>query len=171
MITCPRCKGKRETHGIACGPGGCQTGAMKCFTCKGEGQITEEHAARITTGEFMRKGRVSRRVTLREEAARLGVGLAEWSHIEQGDEPETEAGRVAYRVRVLELEIERDAEEAKVAEAERHGVKCWCGRPMTPIGQGAYPYDCPAKIQHPDDMIYMAKECGHHGWTHRAVTI
>lgn len=167
MIPCPRCNGKRETHGIMCGPGGCQTGAMKCFTCKGEGQITEEHAARIPIGKRMSKGRVARRVTVREEAARLGADFAEWSQIEQGDEPKTEAGRRAYEARLLELDGEQQAEDAKAAEAERHGVKCSCGKPMTAIGRGQYPYDCIAKTKSPDDMIYMAKECGHGGWTHR----
>lgn len=167
MITCPRCNGKRETHGIMCGSSGCHTGAMKCFTCKGEGQITETHAERITIGRRMRQGRVARRVTVREEAARLGADFAEWSQIEQGDEPKTEAGRRAYDLRVPELEAEQAAAEAKAAEAARHGVKCWCGRFMTAIGRDQYPYDCPAKTKHPDHMIYKAQECGHGGWTHK----
>ena len=96
-MVCPACQGRGESHGIMCGPAGCRTGALRCHTCKGTGEITEDHAARIKLAKRMRRERVdSRRVTLREEASRLGCDLGEWSRIEDGGEPETEAGGLAW---------------------------------------------------------------------------
>ncbi len=43
---------------------------------------------------------------------------------------------------------------------------CWCDQPMTQLGAGAYPYDCPAKDTYPDDMVWTSHEHGHSGWTH-----
>lgn len=98
-MKCPSCKGARESRGIACGPAGCAVRTFKCFTCGGSGEITEAHAVRIEYGELMRQDRIRRRVTQREEAARLGCGLGEWSRIEHGGEPETEEGRRALNAR------------------------------------------------------------------------
>jgi hypothetical protein len=98
-IICPSCKGAGQSHGIMCGPAGCRTGALKCSTCDGSGVVTHEHLARIEYGRLMRQDRVRRRLTLREEAARLGCGFAEWSRIECGNEPETKEGRHALAAR------------------------------------------------------------------------
>jgi hypothetical protein len=98
-MICPSCKGARESRGIACGPSGCAVRTFRCFTCHGSGEITEAHAARIEYGELMRHDRIRRRVTQREEAARLGCGVGEWSRIEHGGEPETDEGRRALTAR------------------------------------------------------------------------
>lgn len=42
---------------------------------------------------------------------------------------------------------------------------CWCGKAMTAIGNGKYPYECIAKDKRPDAMVYEAIDCGHNGWT------
>jgi hypothetical protein len=98
-MICPSCKGAKESRGIACGPAGCDVRSFKCFTCAGSGEITEEHAARVEYARLMRHDRVRRRLTIREEAARLGCDFAEWSRIEQGSEPETKEGRLALASR------------------------------------------------------------------------
>lgn len=106
MIPCPSCHGDGQTglsfiH-YASGPG--RIDRLRCFTCKGEKQITEEHAARIERGKLMYRERIGRGKTLREDAARLGCDFGEWSRIEHGSEPETEAGRRALETRLSELE-------------------------------------------------------------------
>lgn len=45
----------------------------------------------------------ARRMTLREEAKQLGLDFGEWSRIEYGREPETEAGRAAWEQRLREI--------------------------------------------------------------------
>lgn len=104
MVTCPSCKGKGGGWGIMCGPGGDRMGSLPCFLCKGAKQITEEHAARYAMGRRMYRERIARRVTVREEAARLGVGFGEWSRLEHGGVPETKEGALALATRLEEME-------------------------------------------------------------------
>lgn len=57
---------------------------------------------------------------------------------------------------------------AKDAESKAASVPvCFCGVPLVAIGRGAYPYDCIAKDERPNAMIYSAETCGHKGWTSR----
>lgn len=86
-----------------CGPGSGRYGRIPCSTCKESGQITEAQAAMIEQARMLGRDRVDRRMTIREEAARLGCHYAEWSRIEHGREPETEAGQKALRIRLEEL--------------------------------------------------------------------
>jgi hypothetical protein len=135
-MICPSCKGAGESRGIACGPGGCDLRAFKCFTCKGAREITDEHAARIEYGRLMSQDRIRRRLTVREEAARLGCGLGEWSRIEHGDEPETEEGRRALASR-REERLQPPPEHLEPTHAYRApadwpGALCVdCGRTST----------------------------------------
>lgn len=84
-MTCPSCNGKGEGYGIACGSSGCRTGALKCSTCKGTGEITEEHMKRIEEGRKLHEGRIARRVSQREEAKRLNMDVVLYSKVEHGD--------------------------------------------------------------------------------------
>ena len=104
-VKCPDCGGSGELRGIGCrgSGGGASIVVMKCFTCGGVGAITSEQKAAIDFGEMMREDRIKRRETYRTEAARLGVDYAEWSRIEDGRLPETEAGRQALTKRHEEL--------------------------------------------------------------------
>jgi hypothetical protein len=89
-MTCPECRGKKTLEAVVCGRqhdrSFCRTRRLPCHVCQGTGAITEEHAARIEAGEKMRKDRISRRLSLREEAARLGIDQVTLSHREQGRE-------------------------------------------------------------------------------------
>jgi hypothetical protein len=99
LITCPSCKGRKGGQAMVCGPNVHGMRWMPCSTCKATGQVTEAHLARIEYGRLMRQDRIRRHMTMREEAARLGCGIGEWSRIEHGDEPETEEGRRALELR------------------------------------------------------------------------
>lgn len=107
-VTCPSCKGAKESFVMACGPGGGRYGMMSCDRCSGTGEITEEYAERIKLHRRLREDRVNVRcVSQREEAARLGCGVGEWSRIEYGKEPVTEEGRRALAVRLKEISAEK----------------------------------------------------------------
>lgn len=84
MLICPRCDGQGQIHGIACGPQGGRMGYFKCSTCKGEGQITEKRMELIKKGEAMREDRITRNVSQREEAKRLGIDVVTYSQMEHG---------------------------------------------------------------------------------------
>lgn len=63
---------------------------------------------------------------------------------------------------------ERKAPVAKsLAEMERARLDgkpvCWCGARMAAAGRGKYPYDCRAKDEHPDAMIWHCPI--HSNWT------
>lgn len=88
MISCPHCKGRGggpcfinrgedyRTHSIE---------HRACRTCNGFGEVTAEHAERIAEGRALRDGRLSRGVSLMDEAARLGISPARLSAIERGN--------------------------------------------------------------------------------------
>ncbi|MDQ3802952.1 MAG: hypothetical protein M3416_03750 [Acidobacteriota bacterium] len=103
-IICPSCDGRKGGMAFVCGPGSDGMRWMPCSTCKGTGEITVAHLERIRQSKPMRADRVSRRVTLHEEAKRLGCNMGEWSRIEAGGEPETEAGARALAARLQELQ-------------------------------------------------------------------
>lgn len=83
-ISCPHCGGRGANQGIACGPGSCQMRTLTCSTCKGSGAITEDRQAKIAKGEAMRKDRIKRNQTQREEAKRLELNVVTYSQMERG---------------------------------------------------------------------------------------
>lgn len=101
-VACPSCRGKGETMGFHCDTR-CDYRASKCYTCDGFGSVTLEDIQRMEIAETIREDRVARRLTIREEGSRLGVDFAEWSRIEAGRIPETDAGRHALAIRLNEL--------------------------------------------------------------------
>lgn len=83
---CPSCDGsKRETVHLRTSTGG-RWENRPCSTCDGTGQVSHEHAERIKKGRQIREDRKSRLMTLRAEAARLGISPTELSKIESGRE-------------------------------------------------------------------------------------
>jgi hypothetical protein len=70
-MTCPKCHGKGTEWGFACP--GFSAHEFPCFCCNGSGNISADQAERMVEGEGARKARIQRRVSLREEATRLGV--------------------------------------------------------------------------------------------------
>jgi hypothetical protein len=87
-MRCPTCGGNGQTlchvDGIRDGKPFGETRFMKCSTCDGAKEITLEHHERIIVGERRRNERKSRLVSLREEAANLGITAKELSDIENG---------------------------------------------------------------------------------------
>jgi DnaJ-class molecular chaperone len=77
---CPVCSGKGGRDVFAC-PGFRQTWAT-CSACGGTGQISAQRAHLIEIGNAHYEGRVQRRVSSRDEAARLGVDAMELSKFE-----------------------------------------------------------------------------------------
>ena len=84
-MICPSCDGRGEGYGFACGPSGCRTGALKCHTCKGSGQIDGVLMDRIIAGRKLHEDRQARNVSQREEAKRLGIDYVLYSKVEHGD--------------------------------------------------------------------------------------
>lgn len=118
-VTCPSCKGKGESMGFVCGTR-CDYRAMKCFTCGGSGAVSQEQIRLMELAELVRKDRIARRLSIREEGKRLNVDFAEWSRIEGGRKPETQSGARALATRYQELGI--DAAALNAPEA-RNGDK------------------------------------------------
>jgi hypothetical protein len=105
MTTCPDCNGKKGGNAFVCGPNVSGYRWVDCSVCKGTGQVDEAHSDRWHFGRRMWRERIQeRRATLRTEATRLGVSVVEWSQIENGAEPKTNAGRAALARRKAELE-------------------------------------------------------------------
>lgn len=101
-VTCPDCKGKGDSMAFVCGSR-CDFRAVQCSTCKGSGSVTPERVVFMKEAEVIRKDRMGRDLSIREEAKRLHVDFAEWSRIEGGRFPETEAGKRALEIRRGEL--------------------------------------------------------------------
>lgn len=57
---------------------------VRCFTCGGNGVVSDEMLRRIAIGKKRRDERVARRQTLMDMARELGIGPAELSAIEHG---------------------------------------------------------------------------------------
>jgi hypothetical protein len=78
LVTCPDCQGTRSRRyltvgGVANGP---------CARCCASGRVTQAEAERVATGRRRYEDRVSRGVSLRDEAARLGLTPRELADIE-----------------------------------------------------------------------------------------
>ena len=57
---------------------------IDCITCKGTGEITEEHFKKIQMGKELRKARIERGETLFDAAKRQKLTTAQLSAIENG---------------------------------------------------------------------------------------
>lgn len=74
--TCPRCDGEKMVatpHGL-----------VECPMCDGDGVIPEEYAQRLADGGLFYNERVSRSISLREEAAELGIDPKSLGNLEHG---------------------------------------------------------------------------------------
>ena len=102
-MICPKCEGRKGGIAFVCG--GVKSGPqwMPCFTCKGAGEITEAQNELLLLGEAIRKDRMVRDRTAREESTRLKIAFLEYNDIEHGREPRTQAGRDAFELRRKEL--------------------------------------------------------------------
>lgn len=107
-MICPSCK----DHPGKTGPcfvnrlGGRHTiEVLRCFTCRGSAEITDEHFERIQAGKRIRAARITANRTQRETAASFGLKVGEYSGLEHGREPETEKGREAWRELIKGLEV------------------------------------------------------------------
>lgn len=103
MKTCPRCNGEKGGDAIMCGPGSRGYGWMPCSFCEGYGFVDSIQMLRYEQGERIRKERCARDVSVREEAARLGITVTELSGIEHGRMPQTAAGYEALARRIEEV--------------------------------------------------------------------
>ena len=86
-ITCPHCDGKRQVYAFLNHGPDYRThtsGYMNCQTCHATGEITQEHAARIASGEKARRERIERGESLNDAARRLGITPAQLSARERG---------------------------------------------------------------------------------------
>lgn len=93
MTICPKCRGAKVLPSFVhyTPESGKQSGFdpdHPCSLCQGNGEITEEHAARIVEGDRLREDRVARKVSLRDEAKRLGIEPAKLSALENGRDPQ-----------------------------------------------------------------------------------
>jgi hypothetical protein len=87
-MICSRCAGEGEVRLLVCGTrDGRVFSAWRthlCLTCGGMGAISDEQWVRQERGRLLREDRIGRRVTLREEASRLGISPQALSKIEWG---------------------------------------------------------------------------------------
>lgn len=90
MVTCPDCGGK-GCYAIVHVSGWRDGSAFgewrrqpKCALCHGSGKVREHQRQAYEDGQRMREDRKARKLTLREEASRLGITPAELSRREWG---------------------------------------------------------------------------------------
>lgn len=92
MQTCPTCRGTRVVEAFVEAIDSSCSGyrQINCSTCKGEGEISEEQAARILNGKKLREMRHSAGRIMRETAERNNISVTDVSSIEFGrlDPPE-----------------------------------------------------------------------------------
>jgi len=81
-IECPECHGKGTITALVC-PGGIIK-QEPCTLCDGFGTISDEQIERGENGKKLRQDRLSRNMSLREEAAKIGITPYELSRIERG---------------------------------------------------------------------------------------
>lgn len=87
-MKCPDCSGEGRVFAhINRGPAGSSFGWLNCIRCKATGVVPDEQAAWIEAGKRMRADRLSRDLSLFEEAKRLGIRSSELSAIERGMRP------------------------------------------------------------------------------------
>ena len=83
-IQCPGCQGRGTNRVLANLGGHCEQRDINCLKCRGKGTITETMLTWAARGEAMRQDRISRKVSLREEAERLSIPPVELSQMEHG---------------------------------------------------------------------------------------
>lgn len=83
---CPDCQGRGEHGGMACSGGGAtlRRVAIPCEVCGGTGTVDAAQRQRYEAGRQQREERLSRRMTLREEAKRRGIKPYDLSRQELG---------------------------------------------------------------------------------------
>lgn len=81
-MTCPDCGGKKFRTGFACP--GMRPYKRPCPMCGATGEVSDVVADWIRRGQEMRADRIARDMSIREEAARLGIGPAALSDMEMG---------------------------------------------------------------------------------------
>ena len=81
MVSCPQCKGTKERRLLVCGWG---ERISPCPFCAGLGAVSQGKAKLWRTGETKRRDRIARGLSLKEEAARLGVSARELGDREWG---------------------------------------------------------------------------------------
>lgn len=87
-MICSRCAGEGEcrvrVYGTRDGRTFCEWRTHLCLDCGGMGTISDEQWVRQERGRLLREDRIGRRVSLREEAARLGLSPRQLSQMEWG---------------------------------------------------------------------------------------
>ena len=78
MITCPTCNGEKVIRAVL------HDVEIACDQCDGTGTVPDEMLTWIERGKEIRAERLARKVTLRDEAKRLGVDVMTISAIERG---------------------------------------------------------------------------------------
>lgn len=89
-MQCPGCNGKGTVFGhMNTGPDSSKHKwvDMQCMTCRGSGEITQDHADRIEAGQKLYRQRLNSGETLGEAAERQGMTPAQLSAIEHGRAP------------------------------------------------------------------------------------
>ena len=85
MVTCSSCDGEgRNFSPFIYTTEGCRAGFIQCSLCSGTGRITQEQISWVAEGDRMRDDRLERRMSLRAEAASLGISPQELSKMEFG---------------------------------------------------------------------------------------
>ena len=83
--TCPECRGLGKYSALVrTAREGCKPQVMQCWRCQGTGEIPAETASWTAAGEALRQSRLDRRLSVREEARRLGISPKELSEMEHG---------------------------------------------------------------------------------------
>lgn len=88
-MDCPGCSGRGSHAAFVSRTGGvCGYEDMPCRDCGGVGQVTHERREALLDaalkGDALRADRIARRLSLREEAARLGISVVALSDRERG---------------------------------------------------------------------------------------
>lgn len=86
MAICRSCKGSGEVfaHVNTASPATHGFQMTKCFACDGSGELSLEQVEAMERGRALRADRVGRGMSLRAEAARLGISAVELSRRERG---------------------------------------------------------------------------------------
>jgi hypothetical protein len=77
---CTTCQGTGSTTAYGCP--GFRAFQLLCDDCAGTGTVTAERAAVLEAAASRRQDRIARGLSLREEAARLGITPQEYSRLE-----------------------------------------------------------------------------------------
>lgn len=84
MAKCPQCEGRGWFDAFAMRATGCSLESLDCPACEGKGEVSEATLARLQKGRRMREDRLARGLSVREEAARLGISLLQLGRLERG---------------------------------------------------------------------------------------